>query len=120
MATSQTTFLSDILDTAVIPNGKLAYFRARMSNRLHSLILDLFVRLEKEKKLTRAQLATRIGKNPAQITRWFASPGNWEADTLSDLLLGMGCELQFSASELASPAVNADTSTSQKVVPKKT
>jgi len=85
-------FLSEILDGDVIPEGKLAYFRARFSNRLHELVLSTFLKREKESQLSRAELARRLGRKPEQITRWFASPGNWEISTVSDLLLGMGFE----------------------------
>jgi hypothetical protein len=88
----QSTFLSDVLGAPVIESGKLAYFRGRLANRIHALVLEEFARLEQEGRMTRADLARRISREPAQITRWLGSAGNWTFDTLSDLLLGMGCE----------------------------
>ncbi len=112
MTTYQPTpFLSEILEGSVIPEGKLAYFRARLSNRLHELVLSTFLKVEKRDQFSRADLAKRIGRKPEQITRWFASPGNWELDTVSDLLLGMGFEPALSI-------VNLKDATTRKPVEK--
>jgi len=84
-----------------IPVGKLAYFRERLKNRLHELVFLEFLRQQRERKLTQAELARRIGKAPEQVNRWLGAPGNWELDTVSDLLLGMGAEPAFSIEHLA-------------------
>jgi hypothetical protein len=101
MTISQTSFLSEILNGETIPVGKLAYFRARLSNRLHELVLLEFDRLSKAGRINRAELAKRIGREPAQVTRWLGAPGNWTFDTFSDLALGMGCEPSVSLTALA-------------------
>lgn len=102
MTTSQpTSFLSEILSAAQIPIGKLAYFRARLSNRIHELVLAEFVRLEREGKINRAKLARRIGRKPEQVTRWLGASGNWTIETFSDLMLGMGYEPALSLTSLA-------------------
>lgn len=101
MTTSQqNTFLSDLFTRESIPIGKLAYFRGRLSNRIHELVLEAFAHLEAAGGITRADLARRIGKKPEQITRWLGNPGNWESDTVSDLLLGMGFEPRLSLIDL--------------------
>jgi len=97
-----TTFLAEILNAEIIPEGKMAYFRSRLANRFHALVLTEFARLEAEGKINRATLAKRISREPAQITRWLGSAGNWTSDTLSDLLLGMGCEPGLTSVQLAS------------------
>lgn len=103
MTTSQQTqFLSEILGKDAIPEHKLAYFRARLTNRIHDLVLATFVELERDKKITKAELARRIGKKPEQITRWLGAPGNWEIETFSDLMLGMGYEPTLAATQIAS------------------
>ena len=87
MTTSQqTAFLSEILDGSPIPQGKQAYFSARLRNDFYDVVMRLFL----EKKISKAELARRLGKDSAQITRWLSSPGNWTFDTLSNFLLGMG------------------------------
>lgn len=104
MTTSQTSFLSEILSGQPIPIGKLAYFRARLSNKIHELVLSEFMRLEQENKITKAELARRIGRKPEQVTRWLGAPGNWTSETFSDLLLGMGCEPALAVSSLEKTA----------------
>jgi len=101
MTTSQTPFLSEILGTEPIPSSKQAYFRRRLSNRIHQLILAEFMRRERAGTITRAKLARKIGREPAQVTRWLGASGNWTIDTLSDLALAMGCEPSISLTALA-------------------
>jgi len=99
--TSQPTpFLSEVLAADVIPEGMLAYFRARLTNRLHELILSAFQTAEQRNEMTRAKLAHRIDRDPTQITRWFASASNLEIATVSDLLIGMGFEPDLSLRNL--------------------
>ena len=101
MITSQpVSFLSEIVSGAPIPPEKLGYFRGRLSNRFHEVVLELFDELERAGKITRAALARRIGKAPEQITRWLGAPGNYTLDTISDLFLGMGYEPVVSAEAL--------------------
>src|SRR5258706_1057953 len=99
--TSPTHFLSDVLSPGPVPSGKLAYFRTRFSLALHQLVLKRFMELERS-GFSRAELARRIGKKPEQITRWFGSPGNWELETVSDLLIGMASEPAVSLVDLGS------------------
>lgn len=101
-----TSFLSEVLAGECIPAGRLAYFRTRLRNRLHDLVLREFRRQE-TRGLTRAEIARRIGRKPEQITRWLASPGNWTLDTVSDLMLAMGAEPKVETWPLADrPARN--------------
>lgn len=96
MTTSQTQFLSEIVSGERIPDGKQSYFRTRLKNSFHDVVLTQFADLN----INKADLARRLGKEPAQITRWLGSPGNWTLDTLSDILLGMGCEPQLFINDL--------------------
>jgi len=106
MITSQPTpFLSEIIDGSRIPDEKLNYFRARLKNRLHAMVLTQFIKLVDDKQFTKADLARRLGKKPEQITRWLGVPGNWTLDTVSDLLLGMGFEPTLATSNLAQGAI---------------
>lgn len=102
MTTSATQdFLSEIVEGKTISGSKLAYFQARLNSRVHQLLLKLFRRLEEEQDFTRRELASRIGRKPEQITRWLSYPGNLTLDTISDLLVGMGCEMDISPRELS-------------------
>jgi transcriptional regulator with XRE-family HTH domain len=102
MLTSQTSFLSEILDGSQIPAGKRAYFQERLRNRLYDLIVTEFSRASEGCGFTQKKLANRLGKGADQINRWLSSPGNWTIDTLSDLLLGIaGAELEVSIAPLS-------------------
>ena len=121
MNTSQTSFLSEIISGKVIPAGKLEYFRSRLSNRLHEIIIDEFARLSETKSFTKADLARRIGRAPAQITRWLGAPSNWTIDTVSDLALGMGFEPSVDLTRLVeiattNPEIGAELPASMNVV----
>lgn len=100
MTTSQqTSILYEIKNKLPVPAGKRAYFAARLRNRLYNFVMKKFKENERDHGLTKAELARRIGRDPAVVTRLLASPGNWRSDTASDLLLGIcGEELEFSSS----------------------
>ncbi len=89
-----------------------AYFRQRQRNRLHDLVLRKFREASKEDGLTRANLARRMGRAPAVVTRLLQSPGNWRLDTLSDMLLAIaGEEIEVaSVSPLSRPKRSYDPS----------
>lgn len=93
MTTSLTTQLtSAISDNADIGPAVSAYFRTRLKLRIQEKLLNIFLD-EKERGLTKAEIARRLGKKPEQITRWLTAPGNLSLDTISDLLLAMNQEL---------------------------
>lgn len=100
---SRTPILSEIASGAPVPQEKLAYFQERTRNRLHTYVLKKFVEKERAGKLTRAELARRIGKRPEQVTRMLGAPGNWTIGTISDLLIGIAAEeLEPNSSSLLS------------------
>ena len=82
-------FLSEILEGKPIPKGKLAFFQERFRDHLYELVVYEFLKREQAGVLTKAAVAHRLGKDPSQITRWLGAPGNWELDTVSDLLLAI-------------------------------
>jgi hypothetical protein len=86
------SFLSEVVSGAPIPVNKRAYFQARLRNRLYDFVVTKFLERERNKELTRAELARRIGRKPESITRLLGAPGNWTLGTVSDLLLGINGE----------------------------
>jgi DNA-binding phage protein len=108
MTTSHSAFLSEILAGEPIPLGKLAYFRERLRNKLHEIISLEFIRQHHERGLTKADMARRIGRKPEQVTRWLGAPGNWTLDTVSDLLLAMGSEMEFTVMSVAERFIRPD------------
>jgi transcriptional regulator with XRE-family HTH domain len=88
----QMSFLSEILEWEPIPEEKLVYFRERLRNRLHAAIIDAFIKRSKERGLKQSDLATRIHRTRAQITRWFSTTSNLTLDSISDLMVGLGMD----------------------------
>src|SRR6266487_94993 len=96
------SFISELESSEPLSEGTLAYFRERQRNRIHDLVLGEFLK----SGISKAAFARRIGREPSQITRWLAAPGNWELDTISDFLLAIsGAEfrpsLSYPAHEIA-------------------
>lgn len=81
-----------------------SYFRARTRLNVHSAVLGVFMDKAEREGFTKAQLAKRLGASPAQVTKWLASSGNWQLDTISDLLLAMNHWPEFAAEEIESAA----------------
>jgi hypothetical protein len=82
MRISPTTNLSEPSGAEKISEGTLTYFRARNRRRLYEFVVKEFER----SGLSQAHLARRLGKGTDIVCRWLGSPGNWTADTVSDLL----------------------------------
>jgi hypothetical protein len=96
MTTSQEEFLSEVLDSATIPNGAFVYFRADLLNRIHSLLLRAYHRRHAEEGLSQKDLAARIHRTTAVVNRHIAVAGNWELNTIADYFLGLRARLDVS------------------------
>lgn len=94
MTTSQEqmSFLSEILEWTPIPEDKLVYFRERLRNRLHSVIIEAFVKRAEQRGLKQSDLANRIHRTRTQITRWFSTASNLTLDSISDLMVGLAVD----------------------------
>src|SRR5258706_16329150 len=68
-----------------IPAGDLEYLRTRNRMRLFTLVQKEFQR----SGLSQADLAARMRKGTDRICHLLGAPGNWTADTASDLLWAM-------------------------------
>lgn len=98
-----TTVWTEVRDAKTLSPRALGYFRARLRNNLHELVLTQFIKQEANDGTKRADVARRIRKRPEQITRLLGAPGNWTLDTVSDLLLAMGYELRAEAKKIDAP-----------------
>ena len=59
-------------------------------------LFDLVTRAYVESGISKATLAKRLGKDPAQITRLLGASGNWTLDTCAELLFAIrGSTLRF-------------------------
>jgi len=80
---------------------KRAYFHARVLNSFYQFVLEKFLKEESAGRLTKAELARRIGRRPEVVSRLLGAPGNWRLETATDLLLGIaGEELKPGSSPL--------------------
>jgi hypothetical protein len=96
MTTSRTSALSKPTGSGKISVGTLGYVRARNRQRAY----DLVVRELKKSGITQSELARRLGKGQDAVSRLLSRPGNWELDTLSDLLFAIsGSVPRFSADD---------------------
>lgn len=71
---------------------EIFYYRQRFKNRVFNRLSSFFAQESERSGITKREIAERLGKDPAQITRWLSGPGNVTMDTLSDLLFAMGAE----------------------------
>jgi hypothetical protein len=94
MTTSQTPSTGSTFAEALTRNA-IAYFQQRQRNRVFQEVLRHFAKCVDEKQISKKAIAEKLGKDPSQITRWFAAPTNWTLDTISDLLLAMDAEMDF-------------------------
>lgn len=85
--------MENTLGVERLSDKEIYYFRQRNKNRIYQAIVAYFADRAEIVGLTKSEVARKLGKDPAQITRWFSGPGNWTLDTISDLLLAMESEL---------------------------
>lgn len=52
-------------------------------------MFDLVLRNCVESGISKATLARRLGKDPAQVSRLLGAPGNWTIDTVAELLFAI-------------------------------
>lgn len=80
-----------------IPEGDLAYQRARTQFRMHSMLLEAFAR----SGIKQADLARMLDKKPEVVNRVLGEAANYNLDTLSDYLFALcGSELSDAPLEL--------------------
>lgn len=72
----------------------ISYYRQRYKNRVFGALISFFASEAERVGLTKGDIATRLGKDPAQITRMLSNPSNMTLDSVSDLLLAMEAEAE--------------------------
>jgi len=80
---------------ARIDDHEFEYHRQRLKNRIFEEVLHAFVDKFEKDGFNKADLANVTGRHPSMVTRWLSGPKNWTIDTISDILLAIGSELQL-------------------------
>jgi hypothetical protein len=85
MSTSPTHFLSDPVPGERISHDTLHYWRARAKREAYDLVLGEFLK----SKMTKTELAKRMGKTLPEVSRILGGPANWTINTVADLLFAI-------------------------------
>ena len=117
MATFRIPSLS--LSDETIPAATIRYYTRRFQHRLHEIVIREIARLVDTGDTTQRKLARRLGKDPAQITRWLGAPGNWTLDTVAQLMVGAAIDPRMVLRPLRDETdlESASTETSTTTVP---
>ncbi len=102
MTTFRTSILLEIAHGKQISLRTRLLFRRRLQNRVQRLLRKAFRDEQKRTGLTQRRLADRIGKDKSKVNQWLSIASNLTLETISDLLLGLGVdldELSFTAIE---------------------
>jgi transcriptional regulator with XRE-family HTH domain len=78
--------------TKIVPKRDVSYYRQRFKNRVFAKLSSFVADQSAEQKLSKKDIAARLGKDPALITRWLTQPSNLTLDTISDILLALEAE----------------------------
>jgi transcriptional regulator with XRE-family HTH domain len=93
MPTSQTSVLHEIAHGKPISLRTRQLYRRRLQNRVQRLIHRAFRDEQKKSGLTQKELAERIDKDKSKVNQWLSVSSNLTLETISDLLLGLGVDL---------------------------
>jgi hypothetical protein len=80
-------------EARAVSRRERAYYRRRQQNRVYGALANYFAEEAAAGRISKGKLAELLGKDRAQITRWLSEPSNLELDTISDILLAMGAEM---------------------------
>jgi transcriptional regulator with XRE-family HTH domain len=78
-----------------VKDRDLFYYRQRSKNRLFEALTSFFAEEAERRGITKRDIAESLHRDPAQITRWLTAPSNLTLDTISDLLLSLGAEMDY-------------------------
>jgi len=68
------------------------YYRQRFKNRVFARIISFFAEEAERTGISKKDIAQKLKRDPAQITRWLSSPSNLTLETISDILLALDSE----------------------------
>jgi len=76
------------------PIRDIAYYEQRFRNRVFAKLISFVTEEARKQGLTKKDIAQRIRKDPASVTRLLSNPSNLTLDTISDLLLAFDAEAE--------------------------
>ena len=76
------------------PIRDIAYYQQRYRNRVFSKLVSFITEQAQKHQLTKKDIAERIRKDPALLSRLLSNPSNLTLDTISDLLLAFDAEAE--------------------------
>lgn len=91
----------DILGIQAPKKRDVYYYRARNKNRVFEKLVSFFAAEAERTGITKKALAEMLDRDPAQITRWLSAPGNLTLDSISDLLLALGAEMDYDVAKFS-------------------
>jgi hypothetical protein len=71
------------------------YYRQRARNKVWEAVIKALDRASDLHGIKRKDIAHFLEVPPSQVSRWLSGPSNWGIDTISDLLLAAGAEMDF-------------------------
>jgi transcriptional regulator with XRE-family HTH domain len=89
MITSRQISLLSEVRKKPIPEATLIELLARLQSRIHSMILNAF----NESGLSQAELAERLGWDPARVSRCLGGSSNFTLKTINALMAAIGIDL---------------------------
>jgi transcriptional regulator with XRE-family HTH domain len=75
------------------------YYRQRTKNRVFEALTSFFADEAERRGISKKEIAESLRRDPAQISRWLSSPSNLTLDTISDLLLSLEAEMDYSVAK---------------------
>ena len=91
-----------------VSDRDIFYYRQRSKNRLFEAITAFFAQEAECRDLTQRDIAECLRRDPAQISRWLSSPSNLTAESVSDLLLSLGAEMDYSVAKFDNRRLHND------------
>ena len=76
-----------------LPTDAVVFARIALAHRFYSIVLSCFARRSATTGLTVEDIANRLGIKPLTVRKRLSSPDGWTLETVSDLLLAMGYEV---------------------------
>lgn len=87
--------MENISKLPAVSDRDVFYYRQRSKNRLFEALTSFFAEEAEHKGITKRDIAECLQRDPALITRWLTTPSNLTLDTISDLLLSLGAEMDY-------------------------